>query len=110
MEYFDDKQKQIINSWHEQAKKTDDEYMKFIANWIAFNAICYNLYSASAVIERAEIDRGKSKLPLVESRFFRTNKLIAENAELENKGEKWNLNISFPERIFLTIKKNIQKT
>jgi hypothetical protein len=41
MEYFDDKQKKLINSWHTLAVKSEDAYMAFMAEWIAFNAICY---------------------------------------------------------------------
>jgi hypothetical protein len=41
MEYFDDKQKKLINSWHTLAVKSEDACMAFMAEWIAFNAICY---------------------------------------------------------------------
>ncbi|MBC7570045.1 MAG: hypothetical protein H7319_09965 [Spirosoma sp.] len=98
-------QERIISAWHLQANNTDDQYMKFISNWIAFNAICYNLFSRDAVVERADIDRSKSKLPLVKERLITGFKLVAEKAEIENVDEKWNLDINFPERLFLSIKR-----
>jgi len=49
MIYFDQKQKRLIMNWHEMAEKSENAYMKFISNWIAFNAICYNLYKEDAV-------------------------------------------------------------
>jgi len=62
MIYFDDKQIKLINSWHNLAANSEEPYMAFMAEWIALNAICYNLYYEKAIIERANIDRGKSKL------------------------------------------------
>ena len=45
MKYFDDKQVKLISSWHQLSVNSDDEYMKFISNWICLNAICVHLYS-----------------------------------------------------------------
>ena len=59
------------------AEKSENAYMKFISNWIAFNAICYNLYKEDAVKDRVEIDREKSKLEAVKIKFINTNPLFA---------------------------------
>ena len=53
-EYFDDKQKTLINAWISQAAETSNEYLKFMSNWIAFNAICYNLFFEQAVKDRVQ--------------------------------------------------------
>lgn len=47
---LDKKQKEIILSWHKLATNTEETnfYFKFIAEWIAFNAICYALYYTDA--------------------------------------------------------------
>ena len=37
--YFDEKQSKLIHAWINQADKTPNEYLKFMSNWIAFNAI-----------------------------------------------------------------------
>lgn len=60
--YIDKKQKeQVILSWHKLATKKgeDNFYIKFIAKWIAFNAICYALYYKKALKIPAEIVRDK---------------------------------------------------
>jgi len=107
MANFDDKQRKLINSWHTLSEKNGDYYMAFIAEWITFNAICYNLYYEEAIMERASIDRSKSKLNKIQERLYQTANLTAEAAELikpEN-SDQWNINIHFPERLFLTISK-----
>jgi hypothetical protein len=53
--YFDDKQIKLITSWHKLSIESIDPYMAFMAEWISFNAICYNLYYENAIIERANI-------------------------------------------------------
>ena len=105
MTYFDDKQKKLINSWHSLSEKSEDFYMAFMAEWIAFNAICYNLYYERAVMEKASIDRSKSKLSKIQDRLEQTANLSATEAKLESKNEKWNINIRFPDRLFLSISK-----
>lgn len=105
MTYFDNKQKRLINSWHSLSIKSDDNYMAFIAEWIAINAICYNLYYEEAVMERASIDRSKSKLKKIQSKLIESSNLPATEAHLENKEEKWNIDIHFPDRLFLSISK-----
>ena len=69
MEYFDDKQRKLIKSWHNLSEKSEDYYMAFMSEWIAFNAICYNLYYEKSVMERASIDRNKSKLSRIEKKL-----------------------------------------
>ena len=61
MIYFDEKQKKLINSWHNLSVQSEDPYVAFMAEWIAFNAICYHLYYDKAIIARANIDRDKSR-------------------------------------------------
>lgn len=56
---LDDKQKRIVLSWHKLSAENSDYYVKFIAEWIAFNAICYALYYKKALKIPAEIVRDK---------------------------------------------------
>lgn len=102
---MDIKQKDLILAWHEQSKHAPNAYMKFMSNWIAFNAICYALYHKLAVKERADIDRKKSKIEKVSQRLILENHLIADKALIENKNEKWTIDLVLPERLFLTIQK-----
>ena len=106
MVYFDDKQKNLINSWHNLSEKSHDAYMSFMAEWIAFNAICYNLYYEKAIIERANIDRSKSKLNKIQERFKPSADFEAENAKLVGTLDKWSVDLSLPERLFISISKN----
>ena len=106
MAYFDQKQKELIQSWRRIAEEANNDYIQFMANWIAFNAICYQLYHQKAVNEVAYIDRRKSKLDIVEKKLSQHNQIIAQSAKLESAEEKWKLDIQFPERFFLTIKKS----
>ena len=106
MEYFDDKQKKLINSWHNLAAKSEDAYMAFISEWIAFNAICYNLYYKKATIERANIDRSKSKLDSIHERFNPDANFEAKNTKLIGTSEKWSVDISLPERLFISVSHN----
>ena len=105
MEFFDDKQKDLILSWHKLAK-SDNSYMAFMSEWIAFNAICYNLYYEKAVIDRANIDRSKSKLERIRQRLSDSSKVVAKNAILNHSSNKLNVDLSFPERLFITISDN----
>ena len=103
MTYFDDKQKKLINSWHNLSEKSEDAYIAFMAEWIAFNAICYNLYYKKAIIERANIDRSKSKLKEIKELLNHTPEIIVKKARLSTLSEKWNLDLSLPERLFISI-------
>ena len=84
MAYFDDKQKKLINSWHTLAAKSKDAYMAFMAEWIAFNAICYNLYYEKATIERANIDRKKSNLNSIHEKFNPNADVDYNEKKIEN--------------------------
>ena len=106
MTYFDGKQKKLINSWHSQSTKSEDAYMAFIAEWIAFNAICYNLYYKNAVIERANIDRSKSKLDRIHERFKPGAEVEVKNAKIVGTREKWSIDLSLPERLFISVSNN----
>ena len=105
MEYFDDKQRKLIKSWHNLSENSEDYYMAFISEWIAFNAICYNLYFEKSIMERANIDRKKSKLSQIEKKLGQSINMSAEEAVIESKNNSWNLDIHFPDRLFLSISK-----
>lgn len=107
MAYFDEKQIKLIKSWHQLSEKSEDFYMSFISEWIAFNAICYNLFYEKAVLERANIDRKKSKKFLNsrnEIEFHKIN-VSAKISVKEISDNDWTLQIDFPERLFLSISK-----
>jgi hypothetical protein len=106
MAYFDDKQKRLINSWHNLSVQSEDAYMSFMAEWIAFNAICYNLYYENAIIERANIDRSKSKLDKIHKKFNPTADVNAQNAKLVGTSDKWSIDLSLPERLFILVSNN----
>ena len=103
---FDDKQINLINSWHKLSIESIDPYMSFMAEWISFNAICYNLYYENAIIERANIDRKKSKLIKIQERLIPSADIKIDNAKLEGTKDKWSLDILLPERLFITISNN----
>jgi hypothetical protein len=108
MEYFDDKQRRLINSWHNLSLQSTDAYMAFIAEWIAFNAICYNLYYSKAIIERANIDRDKSRKLLnnIHEKFNSTSDFNVQKTKLIGTSEKWSIDISLPERLFISVSNN----
>jgi len=103
MKYFDDKQVKLISSWHQLSVNSDDEYMKFISNWICLNAICVHLYSDYANKERISIDRKKSKLVKLKSKVDEEKTIIAEEAKIIEKNNKLEVNIKFPERLCVYI-------
>lgn len=102
--YFDDKQKTLINAWILQAKESSNEYLKFMSSWIAFNAICYNLFFEQAVKDRAELDTGKSKLPRIKKSVKQNTEIHAQSASITLKKERIEINIKVPERLNLSIK------
>lgn len=104
--YFDEKQTKIINSWYKLSRESNDPYMSFMAEWISFNAICYNLYGSKAVIERANIDRKKSKLLKIQERLKPSAEINIDNAKLEGTSDKWSIDILLPERLFISISNN----
>lgn len=106
MTYFDDKQKKLINSWRNLSLESKDAYMAFMAEWIAFNAICYHLYFKKAIIERANIDRSKSKLNEIHELLNHRGEVVAENAKISVKSERWNIDLSLPDRLFISVSNN----
>lgn len=102
--YFDDKQKTLINAWISQAEESSNEYLKFMSNWIAFNAICYNLFFEKAVVDRAELDRKKSKLPSIREFITQSHEIQAESASIRLKKERIEIDIKVPDRLNLSIK------
>lgn len=99
---FDKKQKTLIRAWHEQSLQSTNNYLAFISNWIAFNAICYNLYNDKASIQRADIDRKKSKLKAIEEKL-NTDNSVDGSGKIELKNDKWLIDLNFSERLFFTV-------
>lgn len=102
--YFDDKQKALINAWISQATESSNEYLKFMSNWIAFNAICYNLFFEQAVMDRAELDRRKSKLPRIKESIQQNNEIQAQSTSITLKKERIEIDIKVPGRLNFSIK------
>ena len=102
--YFEDKQKTLINAWISQATESSNEYLKFMSNWIAFNAICYHLFFEQAVMDRVELDRGKSKLPRIKESVKQNTEIQAQNTSITLKKEKIEIDIKAPERLNFSIK------
>lgn len=102
--YFDDKQKTLINAWISQATESSNEYLKFMSNWIALNAICYHLFFEQAVMDRAEIDRGKSKLPRIKESVKQNTEIQAQSTSITLKKERIEIDIKAPERLNFSIK------
>lgn len=80
---LDHKQRRLINSWIALAEQPGtDEYNRFMALWIAFNAYCYAHYAAHAQRERADVgrSRGLHALPddqqQIEGTIKRTNNKV----------------------------------
>ncbi len=106
MKEFDKKQIELINSWHTLSVESVDPYMAFMAEWIAFNAICYNLYYEKAIKERANIDRSKSKLNKLNQRFNPSIDIEVQNAKVTGTAEKWSVDLSLPERLYISVSAN----
>lgn len=102
--YFDEKQKTLINAWISQATESSNEYLKFMSNWIALNAICYHLFFEQAVMDRAELDRGKSKLPKIKESVKQNTEIKAQSTSITLKKERIEIDIKTPERLNFSIK------
>jgi hypothetical protein len=102
--YFDEKQKNLINAWISQATESSNEYLKFMSNWIALNEICYNLFFEQAVMDRAELDRGKSKLPRIKESVKQNTEIQAQSTSITLKKERIEIDIKAPERLNFSIK------
>jgi hypothetical protein len=74
-----------------------------MSEWIAFNAICYNLYHEKAIIERANIERKKSKLDRIHEKFNPSASFEAQTTKINGTIEKWNIDLSLPERLVISI-------
>jgi len=106
MRSFDDKQKNLINAWYLRSKSSvNNYYMAFMSEWIAFNSICYNLYFKNATIERANINRSKSKLDGIKEKLSINLKIKAIDASIEMKDDKLNVILEFPDTLFFSISK-----
>lgn len=103
--YFDSKNINLINAWINQSEATSNDYLKFMSNWIAFNAICYNLFSKDAILERVNFNKGRNKLTKIKSSIQKFDILNAEETLLELKNEKIEINIRTPERLNFSISK-----
>jgi hypothetical protein len=102
---MDVKQKKLILAWHEQSVNSSNEYLKFMSNWIAFNAICYSLYHEKAIREKAQIDTGKSKIEKVVQLLVNEDEGYSAEAKIVGREDRLTIDIKLPERLFLTIKK-----
>jgi len=102
---MDEKQKKLILAWHEQSVNSSNEYLKFMSNWIAFNAICYSLYHEKAIRERAQIDTSKSKIEKVVQLLINEDEGYSAEAKIVGREDRLTIDIKLPERLFLTIKK-----
>jgi hypothetical protein len=102
---MDEKQKKLILAWHEQSVNASNEYLKFMSNWIAFNAICYSLYHEKAIKERAQIDTSKSKIKKVVQLLVNEDEGYSAEAKIVGREDRLTIDIKLPERLFLTIKK-----
>ena len=104
MEYFYDKQKKNIRSWHELSENSPDNYMAFMSEWIAFNAICYNLYYKKAVKERANLESTRNQLQTIRDNFNESDILNvvetkvtnhrANGCSITHHNDKWKVNIN----------------
>ncbi len=101
--YFDDKQKTLINAWVSQATESSNEYLKFMSNWIAFNAICYHLFYDDAVKDRAELNRKKSNLTKIKESVIDDTEVQAQSTSLTLKNGRIEINIKAPDRLNFTI-------
>jgi hypothetical protein len=104
MEYFYDKQIKNILSWHELSETSQDNYMAFMSEWIAFNAICYNLYYKKAVKERANLESTRNQLQTIRDNFNESDILNvvetkvtnhrANGCSITHHNDKWKVNIN----------------
>lgn len=104
MEYFYDKQIKNILSWHKLSQNSEDNYMAFMSEWIAFNAICYNLYYKKAVKERANLESTRNQLQIIRDNFNESDTLNvveikitnhrANGCSLTHHNDKWKVHIN----------------
>ena len=107
MREFDVKQKKIIIGWHKFSENSDDAYFSFMAEWIAFNAICYNLYYEKAIKERTNINRKKSKLESIHQKLNQIDiDELSGTTIIKGTVENWSIDINLPEKLFITVSHN----
>jgi hypothetical protein len=104
--YFDGKQTKLINSWIIQANETSNEYLKFMSNWIAFNAICYNLYHKDAVKNQTYLNSGRSKLPVIKRSLNKEGKILASSTSINLKNDTIEIDIKATERLKFRIRES----
>ena len=100
--FFESKQEDIINSWHNIAIKEKTPYVKFFANWISFNAISYALFHKKAVKEKIDFDNNRN-LPNIKSRLELEDLINLEKGEISKPNKNIKLKLKFPEALNLTI-------
>ena len=94
--HLDDKQRQLINAWMQRASIEDgDEYGRFMAAWLAFNAYCYRRFCRLASRQRPDLgdDRGLAGL---------TGR-VEVSGTLELRSDRIRLQIEKPGRIRIDI-------
>ena len=99
--FFESKQEDIIKSWHNISIKEKTPYVKFFANWISFNAICYALFHKDAVKARVNIDA--LKLPSIKSRLEGEKRIPLETGEVYQRNENIKVKLQLPEQLYFTI-------
>lgn len=78
---LDRKQRRLVDAWLARASaQGEDEYGRFIAGWIAFNAVCYAFFAPKASRRRPDLsdERGLAEL----------TSLVQVEATLEPRGEE----------------------
>jgi hypothetical protein len=103
---LDKKQMTLILTWHQQAEDSSNEYLKFMNNWIAFNAICYALYHKEAIKERVDPQNNK-KLIKISERLLQDSEIKAIEANIKSENEKWTIDVTLTND--LNLKLNVTK-
>ena len=100
--FFESKQEEIIKSWHNISTNEETSYVKFFANWISFNAICYALFHKEAVREKIDFDNNRN-LPNLKSRLESQDSISLEKGEISQPNKNIKVKLEFPEALNLTI-------
>jgi len=101
--YFDDKQRFLIEKWVDISYNQNDYYLKFMTLWVAFNAICVNLYHKSAWKERINFDDRTKLKKIVDILDNNGDINIQSEVKIKNTDKGWSVDIKNPERILLNI-------
>ena len=100
--FFESKQEDIIKSWHNISINEETSYVKFFANWLSFNAICYALFHKEAVREKIDFDNNIN-LPNLKSRLESQGLISLEKGEISQPNKNIKVKLQFPEKLNLTI-------